>query len=99
MMNAKRSELESGEVATGEAASVADIMAAIGARARKAADVLANATTQAKNDALLSAAGLLRASAETILAANEQDIAAMQAAGSTAAMVDRTSLDRDRIEA
>jgi glutamate-5-semialdehyde dehydrogenase len=98
MMNAKRSELESGEVATGEAASVADIMAAIGARARKAADVLANATTQAKNDALLSAAGLLRASAETILAANEQDIAAMQAAGSTAAMVDRTRLDRDRIE-
>ena len=97
-MNAKRSELESGEAATGEAVSVADIMAAIGARSRKAADVLANATTQAKNDALLSAAGLLRASAETILAANEQDIAAMQAAGSTAAMVDRTRLDRDRIE-
>ena len=97
-MNAKRSEMERGEAAAGEAGSVADIMQAIGARARKAADVLANATTQAKNAALQAAAGHLRASVETILAANDEDVEAMQAAGSTAAMVDRTRLDRDRID-
>ena len=97
-MNAKRSELESGEAATGEAVSVADIMQEIGARARQAADVLANATTDAKNDALLAAAGHLRASVETILAANGEDVKAMQAAGSAAAMVDRTRLDSARIE-
>jgi len=97
-MNAKRSELERGEAAAGEAGSVADIMQAIGARARKAADVLANASTQAKNAALQAAAGHLRASVETILAANDDDVEAMQAAGSAAAMVDRTWLDRDRIE-
>ena len=97
-MNAKRSELESGEAATGEAGSVADIMQAIGVRARQAADVLANATTQAKNAALQAAAGHLRASVETILAANGEDVEAMRAAGSAAAMVDRTRLDRDRIE-
>jgi glutamate-5-semialdehyde dehydrogenase len=93
MMNAKRSEFESGE-----AGSVGDIMQAIGARARAAADVLANASTQAKNAALLAAAGQLRASVETILAANSEDVAAMQAAGSTAAMVDRTRLDAGRIK-
>ena len=97
-MNAKRSELESGEAATGEAVSVADIMQEIGARARQAADVLANSTTDAKNDALLAAAGHLRASVETILAANGEDVKAMQAAGSAAAMVDRTRLDSARIE-
>ncbi|MDH3195266.1 MAG: glutamate-5-semialdehyde dehydrogenase [Hyphomicrobiales bacterium] len=93
MMNAKRSE-----AATGEAGSVGEIMQAIGARARAAADVLANATSEAKNAALLAAAAHLRASIETILAANAADVAAMQAAGSTAAMVDRTRLDADRIE-
>jgi len=92
-MNAKRSE-----AATGEAGSVGEIMQAIGARARAAADVLANATSEAKNAALLAAAAHLRASIETILAANAADVAAMQAAGSTAAMVDRTRLDADRIE-
>jgi len=97
-MNAKRSEMERGEAAAGEAGLVADIMQAIGARARKAADVLANASTQTKNAALQAAAGHLRASVETILAANDEDVEAMQAAGSAAAMVDRTRLDRDRIE-
>ena len=97
-MNAKRRELESGEAAVGEAGSVAEIMQVIGVRARKAADVLANATTEAKNAALQATAGHLRASVETILAANGEDVAAMQAAGSTAAMIDRTRLDPDRIE-
>jgi glutamate-5-semialdehyde dehydrogenase len=92
-MNAKRSE-----AATGEAGSVADIMLAIGAQARQAANVLANTTTDAKNATLQAAAGNLRASVGPILAANGQDIEAMQAAGSTAAMVDRTRLDADRIE-
>ena len=97
-MNAKRSELERGEAAAGEAGSVADIMQAIGVRARQAADALANGTTQAKNAALQATARDLRASVESILAANGEDVAAMQAAGSTAAMVDRTRLDPDRIE-
>jgi glutamate-5-semialdehyde dehydrogenase len=93
MMNAKRSE-----AAVGEAGSVADFMQAIGDRARRAANILANATTQAKNAALQAAAGHLRASTETILAANGEDVGAMQAAGSSAAMIDRTRLDPDRIE-
>ncbi len=97
-MNAKRSELERGEAATGEAGSVADIMKDIGARARKAANVLANAATEAKNSALQAAAGHLRNSVEMILAANGEDVEAMQAAGSSAAMIDRTRLDGGRIE-
>ncbi len=97
-MDAMRSDLERDRAAAGEAGSVADIMQAIGTRARQASDVLATATTQAKNAALLAAAGHLRASVQIILAANSKDITAMQAAGSTAAMVDRTRLDRERIE-
>ncbi len=98
-MSAKRSEFDSGEAATGQAESVAGMMRDIGGRARSAAEVLANAATPAKNAALIAAAGRLRASTAPILAANDEDIASMQAAGSSAAMVDRTRLDAGRIEA
>jgi glutamate-5-semialdehyde dehydrogenase len=93
-MNAKRNEL-----ADGEAPDIETLMQGIGAAARAAAATLANATTEAKNAALLAAARELRQQAATILLANEKDIAGMEAAGSTTALIDRARLDPLRIEA
>ena len=93
-MNAKRNEL-----AAGEAHDVEALMQGIGARARAAAAVLANASSEAKDKALRAAAAELREREAEILAANAEDVAGMQAAGSTKALIDRGMLDHERIEA
>ena len=78
--------------------SVAELMQGMGRAARAAAQVLAFATSDQKNRALLAAAVSLRASCATVLAANEADLAA--AAGSlTPALLDRLKLDESRVEA
>jgi glutamate-5-semialdehyde dehydrogenase len=87
--------------ATGGARSQQDaatIVAALGHRAKAAAVALRNASTAAKNAALIEAARLLRAEAPAILAANVRDIDAAQAAGMSAALQDRLLLDTARIE-
>jgi glutamate-5-semialdehyde dehydrogenase len=68
-------------------------------RARAAALKLAGAPTAAKDDALQRAAALLRERGDEILAANATDLEAGREAGLDAALIDRLSLDRDRIEA
>jgi len=74
------------------------VMAEIGRKARAASAVLATAGRAQKDRALLGMARAIRARAPDILAANAEDVAAAQAAGASAASVDRLILDDRRIE-
>ena len=74
-------------------------MHAMGERARAAAVVLREASTETKNDALLAAAEAIRADKEKILAANDDDMRAGEARGLSPALLDRLRLDGERIEA
>ena len=67
--------------------------------AKAAAAVLALASTEAKNAALTAAAAAIRRREPEILSANQQDLAAAEAKGATAAFRDRLALDKPRIEA
>lgn len=75
----------------------AEIMHAIGQRARAAAHELALAPTQTKNAALNAAAAALRKATPDILAANAKDIAAATEAGRPPAFIDRLMLDEGRV--
>ena len=75
----------------------AEIMRAIGQRARAAAHELALAPTETKNAALKAAAAALRSATPNILAANARDIEAAKEAGRPAAFVDRLMLDEGRV--
>lgn len=75
------------------------IMATLGAKARAAARALALANRAEKDKALLEAASALRSDVALILAANRQDVNAMEAKGATAAFIDRLKLDESRVEA
>jgi glutamate-5-semialdehyde dehydrogenase len=71
----------------------------IGRDARLAAHALALAPAAQKNRALAAMAKTIRGSQAAILAANREDLAAANAAGATAAFLDRLTLDAARIEA
>jgi glutamate-5-semialdehyde dehydrogenase len=79
-----------------EHAALVDGLARAGREAQRALALLDDAT---KATALRSAAASLRGSADAILAANARDVAAGQARGLTAALLDRLLLDRARLEA
>ena len=64
---------------------------------KSAARVLANATTEAKNRALLAIADRLEADADTLLKENEADLVAARESGLSVAMQDRLLLTRERI--
>jgi glutamate-5-semialdehyde dehydrogenase len=66
--------------------------------ARAALPALAAAPTAQKAQAIRSAAAAIRARADEVLAANAADVAAGQAAGLSAALVDRLALDAGRVE-
>ncbi len=68
-------------------------------RAHAAALRLAGAGTEAKDDALRRAATLLRGRIDEILAANATDVEAGREAGLDPALLDRLSLDPERVEA
>ncbi len=72
------------------------LIADMGARARAAARVLAQAPTAAKAAAVRAGAAAIRARTHDILAANASDMAA--ASGLSAALSDRLRLDPGRIE-
>src|SRR5688572_19822758 len=93
-MNARRNDFTAGEQP-----SVESLMAAIGGRARRAATVLAGASTEAKDKALRAAADELRRSEAEILRANAGDLAAMRGEGATNAMIDRGALTAARVAA
>ncbi len=67
--------------------------------AKSAAAQLATASTAEKNAALQAIADGLRTHSARILTANEADLAAGEANGLSAALLDRLSLSEDRIEA
>jgi glutamate-5-semialdehyde dehydrogenase len=76
-----------------------ELMAAIGAAARRSAHAAALAPTQTKDAVLRAAAAAIRASSREILEANAADVAQAKAAGAPAASVDRLTLDEKRLEA
>ncbi len=80
-------------------ADVRAAMGAIGAQARAAARILANAPAQEKNRALVAAAGILRERSAEILGANARDLADGRAKGLSLALMDRLTLTPARIEA
>jgi glutamate-5-semialdehyde dehydrogenase len=91
--------LSSGEIAQDAPANeVRAAMRAIGAEARAAARTLANASPEAKNEAILAAARILRERGAEILAANARDLAEARAKGLGPALLDRLALDPKRIE-
>ncbi len=67
-------------------------MQTVGQQARAAAAVMARASTKAKNDTLRELANLLLAAGSPLREANARDIAAAEAAGLAAPMVDRLRL-------
>jgi glutamate-5-semialdehyde dehydrogenase len=76
----------------------AAVTAVLGQRAKAAAAALRNATTEAKNRALVEGARLIRAEKAAILSANARDIEAAKAAGMASALQDRLLLNDARIE-
>ena len=78
---------------------VSAAMIALGERAKAAASVLAQAPGAVRNEALLSAADLLEAATDSVLAANRDDVANAEAAGTSATIIDRLRLDPGRISA
>jgi glutamate-5-semialdehyde dehydrogenase len=71
----------------------------IGQRAQSASQILAQATTKTKNEALLAIADRIAKETEAILAANEADLKAGSERGLSSAMLDRSRLDPRRIQA
>jgi glutamate-5-semialdehyde dehydrogenase len=81
------------------AESVTEIMAAIGRRARAAANLLAFAAPEKKNSALLAAAEALWDDRANILSANAADMTAARERGLSLAFLDRLELTEKRIAA
>ncbi|WP_420381208.1 glutamate-5-semialdehyde dehydrogenase [Novosphingobium sp.] len=79
--------------------SVTDLVHRLAIDARAAQRVLAAMPADARERALLLAADALRAAAPDVLAANVRDMAAGEAGGLTAALLDRLRLDQGRIDA
>jgi glutamate-5-semialdehyde dehydrogenase len=75
------------------------LMNGLGKSARTAARAIREASTEAKNAALLAAAAALRTRQDEILAANAEDMSAAREHGLSAAMLDRLMLDAKRVEA
>ena len=76
-----------------------DVAATIAAKAAVAAKAVANLTTEEKNFVLQSMANQLRTNTAKVLAANADEVATAKANGTSAAMLDRLTLNNDRIEA
>ena len=75
------------------------MLATLGRRAKAASRILATASSDAKDAALLAAADLLVDRAGDILAANADDVGRAQREGITDTVVDRLRLTEDRIGA
>jgi glutamate-5-semialdehyde dehydrogenase len=75
------------------------VMSAMGQRARKAAAVLAFASTDAKNLALTAAADAILAETAGILKANTDDVAAAKERGISNAFLDRLTVTEARLDA
>lgn len=76
-----------------------DAVRELATKARGAARVLRSASTVQKNDALAAIAIALESNTDEIVSANDRDIAAGQDTGLSAALLDRLTLDTERIVA
>lgn len=76
-----------------------DLAATIAAKASNAAKAVANLTTEQKNFVLQSMANHIRNASAAILEANKDEVATAGANGTSAAMLDRLTLNNDRIDA
>jgi len=74
------------------------LMKAIGKNAKAALRGLASASTEAKNEALTIAAASLRRRQNEIMSENAKDMKAGEEKGLTSAMLDRLTLNEERIE-
>ena len=74
-------------------------MLALGKNARKASRVLALASTQQKNAALLAMATAVRRASPEIVAANKTEVDAVTTRGLKTSFIDRLTLTPDRVEA
>src|SRR4249920_1975518 len=74
-------------------------LVALGQRSRAAARALAQASTAAKDAALLAAADLLVDRVDEVLDANRLDVERAEGAGTTATVIDRLRLTAARVEA
>ena len=92
-MNTAASTAASASVAWSEGQSVTDYMDAVGRAARTAATAMAAASTAARNNALLALAQQIRTHAGELKARNASDVAAAEAHGLAAPMVDRLRLN------
>ncbi len=79
--------------------NVHDYMTTLGQQARNASRIVSQASTAAKNDALIRIAMLLRERAPQLLAANSADVEAARADALDAAMIDRLTLSAKGVEA
>ncbi|MEK9723906.1 MAG: glutamate-5-semialdehyde dehydrogenase [Rhodospirillaceae bacterium] len=82
-----------------ETANIPQLMRSIGEAAKAAALVLTTASTDAKNAALSGAAAALRRNQNRIMSENAKDMAFGEEKGLSSAMLDRLTLNEDRIEA
>ncbi|AWI80037.1 glutamate-5-semialdehyde dehydrogenase [Parazoarcus communis] len=78
---------------------IQNYMQTLGRQARAASRLLAAASSEAKNTALLAMAADIRARAATLLAANAQDLEAARRAGLEPSMIDRLTLTEKGVEA
>ena len=78
---------------------IAAVMRTIGVNARAAGRILAVASTEDKNRALLAMAEAVRAAVAPVLAANSEDLAEARRADATGAFVDRLTLDQNWVSA
>ncbi len=69
----------------------------LGVKAREASRVIARATTQEKNNALMAIADNILASADTLIETNQKDLLAGKESGLDAALLDRLELTPERI--
>jgi len=86
-------------VQTKDALTLEAEMFALGRAAREAAAKLRDASTAAKNKALVAAADAIRAHQNKILAANAEDMRSASSRSLSPALMDRLKLDQKRIEA
>lgn len=80
-------------------ADVAELMQSLGRAARAAATALTQANATAKNTALTAAATELRQRRDELLAANRADVEQATQAGLSSSLLDRLTLNDQRIEA
>lgn len=82
-----------------ETMSVKDYMQNLGRQARTASRLMAKASTNARNRALLAVAAAIRRDAAKLLAANREDMEAARAAGLEEALLDRLALTEKSVAA